>query len=66
MLRQWAVLTLAVSNQWGGSDSDEKAGMLFDEILEQFLHPKEGKLYKDVRFVQFSYLCAAKQCLEMY
>jgi hypothetical protein len=48
VLRQWTVLTLAVTNQWGGTDSEEKAAMLFDEILDEFLHPKEGTLYRDV------------------
>jgi hypothetical protein len=46
VFRQWTALELAVSHQWGGPSSKEKADRLIEEIYEKF-HGRE-KVYKDV------------------
>ena len=46
IFHQWTALELAVSNQWGGPDSKEKAEDLCAEILDLFGGSKD--VYKDV------------------
>jgi hypothetical protein len=45
--RQWTALELAVSHQWGGADSAEKADNLVAEIIALFEDSTE-RIYKDV------------------
>ena len=47
IFRQWTALELAVHNQWGGPESEEKASFLIKEVLELFGGKKQ--IYKDVR-----------------
>ena len=51
IFRQWTALELAVSHQWGGPSSQEKANRLIDEVYQLFLGP--DKVYKDVRFIVY-------------
>ncbi len=46
VLRQWTALELAVTHQWGGRNSAEKAANLLEEIMYLFRSP--DKVYKDV------------------
>lgn len=47
IFRQWTALELAVHNQWGGHNSEEKANAMINEVLELF--GGSQKIYKDVR-----------------
>ena len=58
VMRQWTVLSLAVSHGWGGHNGQEKADALVEEIMDLFQGPE--KVYKDVsshiHFKWFAYL----------
>ncbi|CAM9206340.1 unnamed protein product, partial [Scytosiphon promiscuus] len=44
-LNQWTALRLAVENNWGGGDSERKAAILEEELMNLFRTKKE--IYKD-------------------
>ncbi|CAN0030596.1 unnamed protein product [Pylaiella littoralis] len=44
-LNQWTALRLAVENNWGGGDSERKAALLEEELMNLFKTKKE--IYKD-------------------
>lgn len=46
IFRQWTALELAVHNQWGGHNSEEKATSMINNVLELFGGTQ--KIYKDV------------------
>ncbi|KAG2497886.1 hypothetical protein HYH03_004152 [Edaphochlamys debaryana] len=41
LFRKWTALTLAVENQWGGTNSAEKAEALFHDCMEWFYKKRE-------------------------
>jgi hypothetical protein len=47
IFRQWTALELAVSHQWGGPSSADKANRLMEEVYQFFQGP--DRVYKDVR-----------------
>ena len=49
--RQWTALELAVTHEWGGSDSVQKADNLVAEIISLFEDSTE-RIYKDVILFQ--------------
>jgi hypothetical protein len=46
IFRQWTALELAVHNGWGGHNSEEKANVMINEVLDLF--GGSEKIYKDV------------------
>ena len=40
LFMRWTALQLAITNEWGGSTSKEKAKVLFDEVVEWFYSSK--------------------------
>jgi len=44
---QWTALVLAVENQWGGSNSEQKADYFIEDILEWF-YRKRGQSHQTV------------------
>ena len=52
VFRQWTALDLAVSHQWGGPKSSEKASQLLEEVYQQFQGP--DRVYKDVRYYEIT------------
>ena len=49
IFRQWTALDLAVSHQWGGPASADKAARLLDEVYQFFQGP--DRVYKDVSII---------------
>lgn len=54
IFRQWTALNLAITNQWGGPNSHEKANLLLNDIMHMFQGPE--KIYKDVSLIELQNL----------
>lgn len=48
IFQRWTALNLAVENEWGGSDSRQKAQALFDDTLQWFYRHRGESILQTV------------------